>query len=198
MYPKTQFSVFSETGALKQVMLHRPGKELDRLTNENKDELLFDELIWLELAQKEHDSFADILRSTGCEVLYFKDCLAEAVEEKEVRTRFIRETLALEALDRRITECMSEYLIDLPSDKLAAHFIEGYSREEAREVCRTAKSLISRVFNDSEFIIHPIPNLYFQRDPAITVSNGIILSRLGYDTPSFLKVNEQFRETRNL
>ena len=62
------FCVFSETGALKQVMLHRPGNELNRLTINNMSDLLFDDLIWLEQAQREHDEFADILRREGCEV----------------------------------------------------------------------------------------------------------------------------------
>jgi len=62
MYRGESFSIFSETGQLKQVMLHRPGGELDRLTIKNMDDLLFDDLIWLQKAQKEHDCFADILR----------------------------------------------------------------------------------------------------------------------------------------
>ena len=71
MNQKSEFSVFSETGQLKQVMLHRPGREIDRLTIENMDELLFDDLLWLEQAQREHDNFAQILRDNGTEVLYF-------------------------------------------------------------------------------------------------------------------------------
>ena len=74
MYQEKPFCIFSEIGKLKQVMLHRPGIELDRLTTENMGELLFDDLIWLEEAQKEHDQFASILRGEGCEVLYFQNC----------------------------------------------------------------------------------------------------------------------------
>lgn len=181
MYSSETFCVFSEIGALKQVMLHRPGKELDRLTNENRDELLFDELIWLDLAQREHDSFADILRGVGTEVLYFEDCLAEVIEDKQIRTQFVRETLAMEALDRRITDCMTEFFMSVPSKRLAQHFIEGYSREEAKEICDSSLSLIGKVSSGSEFLIHPIPNLYFQRDPAITISNGIILGQMTFE-----------------
>ena len=54
------FSVGSEVGRLRRVMLHRPGLELDRLTIHNKDELLFDDILWLEEAQREHDAFADL------------------------------------------------------------------------------------------------------------------------------------------
>lgn len=181
MYSDETFCVFSEIGELKQVMLHRPGKELDRLTNENRDRLLFDELIWLDLAQREHDSFASILRKNGTEVLYFEDCLADVIEDKQIRTQFVRETLAMEALDRRITDCMTEFFMSVPSKRLAQHFIEGYSREEAKEICDSSLSLIGRVSYGSEFLIHPIPNLYFQRDPAVTVSTGIILCQMTFE-----------------
>lgn len=181
MYSDQTFCVFSEIGELQQVMLHRPGKELDRLTNKNKEDLLFDELIWLDLAQREHDSFAEILRATGTEILYFEDCLATAIENQQVRTEFIRETMALEALDRRITDCMTEFFMSLPAKQLAKHFIEGFNREEAREICTSSLSLIGRVSYVGEFLIHPIPNLYFQRDPAITVGNGIVLGQMTFE-----------------
>lgn len=181
MYPGESFCAFSEIGSLKQVMLHRPGKELNRLTPENRDELLFDELIWLELAQREHDSFAEILRGCGTEVLYFEDCLATVIEDKQIRNEFVRETLALEALDRRITDSMSEFFLSLPAKELAQHFIEGFNREEAKDICDSSLSLIGRVSYGSDFLIHPIPNLYFQRDPAITIGNGVVLGQMTFE-----------------
>lgn len=181
MYSQDTFCVFSEIGLLKHVMLHRPGKELDRLTNKNKDELLFDELIWLDLAQREHDAFAAILRRVGTEVIYFEDSLATVIEDRSIRQEFIRETLALEALDRRITDCMTEFFMSLPAKKLAQHFIEGFNREEAKEICTSSLSLIGKISYGSEFIIHPIPNLYFQRDPAITIGNGIVLGQMTFE-----------------
>jgi len=181
MHSDETFSVFSEIGALKQVMLHRPGKELNRLTPENRDELLFDELIWLDLARREHDAFAGILRDCGTEVLYFEDCLATVIEDKQIRNEFVRETLAMEALDRRITDCMSEYFLSLPAKELAQHFIEGFNREEAKDICDSSLSLIGRVSYGSEFLIHPIPNLYFQRDPAVTVANGVVLCQMTFE-----------------
>jgi len=68
--------VGSEIGKLRRVLLHRPGLELSRLTIDNKDELLFDDILWVEEAQKEHDAFADLLRDNGIEVVYFRNCLA--------------------------------------------------------------------------------------------------------------------------
>ena len=175
------FCVLSETGPLKQVMLHRPGNELNRLTISNMDDLLFDDLIWLEQAQREHDEFADILRREGCEVLYFNECLSKVIEDKEVRASLLESVFMLECLDRHLSEGLFELFMDLPSDKLASHLISGYSKKEASALFKSTLSLISKVENGGDFVIHPIPNLYFQRDPAITVGCGIIIGQMTYD-----------------
>lgn len=181
MYQQKPFCVFSETGPLKQVMLHRPGNELNRLTINNMDELLFDDLIWLEQAQREHDNFADILRREGCEVLYFSDCLAEVIKNSEIRASLLKDVFSYECLDRRVSDGLSSVFMELPAADLASHLIAGYSKEEAASICKTSLSLVSLVENGSEFTIHPIPNLYFQRDPAITVGNGIIIGQMTFE-----------------
>ena len=80
-----KYRVTSEVGNLKQVIVHRPGREMDRLTPSNKDELLFDDVVWTEQAQIEHDAFAAALRNEGAEVLYVEELLAEALENPEAR-----------------------------------------------------------------------------------------------------------------
>ena len=78
--------VNSEVGALRVVILHRPGPELQRLTPRNNDALLFDGLPWVARAQQEHDAFADVLRSRGVEVLLLSDLLVEALASGETST----------------------------------------------------------------------------------------------------------------
>ena len=176
------FSVLSETGKLKQVMLHKPGREIDRLTIDNMDELLFDDLLWLERAREEHDNFADILRKEGTEVLYFNECLADILGMLPVREKLIRAIFRFECLDRRLSEAFITELMNIPSLELADHLIMGYTRSEVRDICNCGRiSLVSCVENGSDFIIHPIPNLYFQRDPAITVANGIIIGQMTFE-----------------
>lgn len=181
MNQKSEFSVFSETGQLKQVMLHRPGREIDRLTIDNMDELLFDDLLWLKQAQREHDNFADILRSNGTEVLYFNRTLAEAIARSEVKEELINDVFRFECLDRRISDEFRPVLMDMAAQALADHLIEGWTKEEVNGVCDRSLSLVASVSNGSDFVIHPIPNLYFQRDPAITVADGIILGQMTFE-----------------
>ena len=85
--------VFSEIGKLKKVMLHRPGKELENLMPDHLERLLFDDIPFLEDAQKEHDAFADALRKEGIEVLYLEKLTAESLTSPEIRNEFIEEYL---------------------------------------------------------------------------------------------------------
>src|SRR3954465_7895161 len=73
------FRVDSEVGQLRQVILHRPGLELKRLTPGNKDRLLFDDVLWVSRAQEEHDRFAPLLRERGAQVHLFGELLQATV-----------------------------------------------------------------------------------------------------------------------
>src|SRR5579859_7956796 len=79
------FQVQSEVGRLRQVIIHRPGLELSRLTPRNVGELLFDDVMWAKRAKEEHDAFAGALRDKGVHVHYFGQLLAETLEVPEGR-----------------------------------------------------------------------------------------------------------------
>src|SRR3954454_22631468 len=87
------YRVDSEVGPLRQVILHRPGLELRRLTPANKDELLFDDVLWVKRARQEHDAFADALADRGVEVLLLHDLLAETLDLPEGRFDVLTYTL---------------------------------------------------------------------------------------------------------
>ena len=86
------FHVDSEVGQLRQVILHRPGLELTRLTPQNVDDLLFDDVMWAQRAREEHDAFAEKLRQKGVKVYLFHDLLAQAIDQPGAR-EFLQEEL---------------------------------------------------------------------------------------------------------
>ena len=86
------FWVGSEVGRLRRVILHRPGMELKRLTPTNRDDLLFDEVLWVRRAEEEHDGFAAALRDRGVEVHYFADLLRETLSEPGARLHVLDST----------------------------------------------------------------------------------------------------------
>ena len=85
--------VNSEIGRLKKVMLHRPGQELENLMPEYLERLLFDDIPYLRIAQEEHNSFADILRQNGVEVVYLSDLVAESIINQDVKEQLIQELI---------------------------------------------------------------------------------------------------------
>jgi arginine deiminase len=87
----TEFGVHSEVGRLRKVMVHRPELSLQRLTPTNHDDLLFDDVLWVERAQYEHDKFDSLMRERGVEVFLLQQLLSEALEaSEECRRRLVR------------------------------------------------------------------------------------------------------------
>src|SRR6478752_649460 len=81
----TTFGVHSEVGKLRKVMIHRPDLELKRLTPENHDELLFDDVLWVRRARQQHDAFADLMRDRGIDVVYLEELLAETLQATDAK-----------------------------------------------------------------------------------------------------------------
>ena len=106
--------ITSEIGRLKTVLLHRPGEELEHLTPEHLQRLLFDDIPYLKVAQEEHDRFAELLRSRGVEVLYLDELAAEALADEAVRRQFVVEMLVASKQDnQRASRTLAEYLLSM-------------------------------------------------------------------------------------
>ena len=116
----------SEIGRLKRVLLHRPGGELENLMPEYLERLLFDDIPYLKEAQREHDAFADCLRSAGVEVVYLADLTAQSLTDRTVRQEFITQFLDEAGLrDQRTRDALEEYLSDLPDRQLVEACMAG-------------------------------------------------------------------------
>src|SRR5690242_18682572 len=87
------FHVDSEVGKLRQVILHRPGLELTRLTPDNVHGLLFDDILWGKRAREEHDAFAQVLRDRGVKVHYFGELMTEVLDIPQARSWIIDRVL---------------------------------------------------------------------------------------------------------
>ena len=165
-------SVRSEVGALRGVLLHRPGLELRRITPSNKDALLFDELLWVEEAQREHDAFASLLTEEGVEVAYLEDLLAEVVADADqaqdlVRRHVTGETCGPEAVDR-----VQGFLLELAPRDLVEHLIGGVSIEEVGP----GTGLVAASSPPGAMFLDPLPNTVFMRDSSAWIGEGVVLS----------------------
>lgn len=173
-------AVGSEVGALKRVMLHRPGREIARLTPDNRSDLLFDDILWPENAQMEHDAFATLLEQNGAEVVYFVDCLAYILKNKDVRASLLDEAVALESLDAVIASVLKASLMEAEASSLAEILTAGMTKGEFHAQQWANKSLVFSSLCDQQFLIHPLPNLYFQRDPCFFVNSSALLSVMNF------------------
>ncbi len=111
--------VHSEVGRLRRVLLHRPGLELKRLTPSNRDDLLFDDVLWVKRARQEHDVFADTLADRGVEVLYLHELLEETLEGRLAHETLIERMLESTPLGPRLTGEVRSWLAGLAPRDLA-------------------------------------------------------------------------------
>lgn len=172
--------VKSEIGELKKVLLHRPGKELEHLVPQELERLLFDDIPYLSLARNEHDTFAEILRGRGAEVVYLEDLMAETLRAVPgLKEEFIRNFLA-EAGPVALThrEELAEVLSSIEDEEeLVLRTMSGITADELRG--RLSEGPLVRLAKGRrQFVLDPIPNLYFTRDPFACIGSGVSVHRM--------------------
>ena len=170
--------VKSEIGKLKKVMLHRPGQELEHLVPEDLERLLFDDIPYLKTAKIEHDMFAEIMQGQGVEVVYLEDLTAEVLKNPEKKEQFVREFIAEGgASATKVREQLYEYLMNIADEKeLVLKTMSGIRASELN--VKMSCPLVSLVKKESQFLLDPIPNLYFTRDPFACIGNGVSLNNM--------------------
>ncbi len=177
---KTGLHNTSEIGRLRKVMLHRPGRELENLMPEYLERLLFDDIPYLKAAQAEHDAFAQCLRENGAEVVYLRDLVEETIAEPGIRRELTEQFLDEAGLENhRIRDILQEYFSDMSDGGLVDAMMAGVRKSDVRgfETGKLADYLSFRS-DEYPFLIDPMPNLYFTRDPFATIGTGVSLHRM--------------------
>ncbi len=169
--------VTSEIGKLKTVLLKRPGKELENLIPEYLPQLLFDDIPYLNVIQKEHDFFAQTLRDEGAEVLYLEDLTNEALHSEELRTEFVERILAeSKANVNGSYNILKEYLLSFENKEMIEKIMSGVRKNEIETKKKT--HLYELMEDHYPFYMDPMPNLYFTRDPAASIGNGLSINKM--------------------
>ena len=171
--------VRSETGTLEQVLLHRPGAELEQLVPGELERLLFDDIPYLQAAQQEHDAFAEMLRHNGTQVLYLEELMTQTLAaDPQVRRRFVRQFIEEGGrIARHFQPALYEYLTALGDDELVRRTMTGVSMEEFLPEGQRG-ALVSLTRGSHLFVLDPIPNLYFTRDPFACIGEGVSLNAM--------------------
>lgn len=170
-------NVYSEIGKLKTVLLHRPGKELENLTPAMLERLLFDDIPYLKVAAEEHDAFAETLHNNGIKTLYLEDLAAEALINEEVRKSFINEFLKeCNVHSKQIRNTLLEFFKELTNKELVLKLMSGVRVRELKKY--RSGGLQELVYSHYPFVLDPLPNLYFTRDPFATIGNGVTINAM--------------------
>jgi arginine deiminase len=166
--------VHSEAGVLHTVLVHRPGLELERLTPRNKDDLLFDDVIWVKRARQEHDAFVDALVERDVEVLEVRHLLAETLEQSTARTAVLHRTGVAAGLGPQLGPALEEWLAGLSSAELAERLIGGITYDELPFASTSLSALARR----GDFALAPLPNHLFTRDTSAWVYGGVCVNHM--------------------
>jgi arginine deiminase len=158
--------VTSEIGQLQTVLVHTPGAELGAVTPGNREDYLYDDIIDLEIAQREHRQFVSVLRRFAT-VYQVRELLAEILSQPEAREFLITKTM-----DVLSSDALSQRLGILPPAQIVDMLIEG-TREETGP--------IARALNEEGFAFPPLPNLFFPRDIGMVIGRRAVVGAMRYD-----------------
>ena len=170
----TTYGVHSEVGVLHRVLVHRPGLELERLTPRNKDDLLFDDVIWVKRARQEHDAFVDALAERNVEVLEVRHLLAETLAGRDARDEVLTGTIAAAGLGPQLGPDLREWLLGMPASELAERLIGGIAYDELPFAATSLSALARR----GDFALAPLPNHLFTRDTSAWVYGGVCVNHM--------------------
>ncbi|GAA1409904.1 arginine deiminase [Catellatospora coxensis] len=203
-----EFGVHSEVGTLRKVMVHRPDLSLRRLTPSNHDDLLFDDVLWVERAQYEHDQFVARMRERGVEVFHLQELLGQALAASEpARQRMIELSASEYTVGLSLVDAVRQALEALPPQELARHLIGGLTVAEAQlDLGRyRATSLpAAAAQDDSAFVLPPLPNTLFTRDSSCWIYGGVSVNPMywparrpeAYNVAAIYRAHPMFAEAR--
>jgi arginine deiminase len=153
-----KLNVASEIGKLRSVLVHLPGREIDRMVPTMMGELLFDDILYGNRAREEHRRFQQVLSYVADEVLEVQDLLEEVLQNPQHRESIVNDLAAAFGWNPEL----ADRLHGLPADQLTETLVAGLERAEPAEG------------PPSPYVIPPIPNWFFQRDPLIVVGEKVV------------------------
>ncbi|GAA0117115.1 arginine deiminase [Clostridium senegalense] len=162
--------VYSEIGKLKTVLLHKPGREIENLTPRYLEKLLFDDIPYLKIAREEHDKFAEVFKMNGIEVLYLENLVTDSIKDSNIKEQFVEDILLKSNLiDNKIKGELKKYLLSMLPKEMIDVIMAGVRKEDI---------LLKESKSEYPFLLEPMPNLYFTRDPFACIGSGISLNSM--------------------
>ncbi|HVR41494.1 MAG TPA: arginine deiminase family protein [Thermoanaerobaculia bacterium] len=156
-----RLNVTSEIGKLKSVLVHLPGREIDLMVPPMMAQLLFDDILYGQVAREEHRRFQQLIRYIADDVYDVQDLMEEMFDDADIRRRVVRDLARKLGLGRKLVGS----LLELRPGALAEVLIAGIARD-------TASGALP------QFDLPPIPNFFFMRDPQVVIGDGVVISSM--------------------
>jgi arginine deiminase len=170
--------VDSEVGRLKQVILHRPDLELKRLTPSNKDEFLFDDVLWVKRAKQEHDAFAESLRDLDVDVYLLEQLLRETVAIPEAKKYILDNSLLETVYGPMAIDALYNMFASLDDETLVEHLVGGITKRELLEHVEEPPSVVLSTLDLDDLLLAPLPNHMFTRDTSAWIYDGVSINAM--------------------
>lgn len=174
-----EYGVHSEVGQLRKVMVCAPGRAHQRLTPSNCDDLLFDDVLWVENAKRDHFDFTQKMRDRGVEVLEMHNLLTAVAAIPEGRKWILDNQVIANQVGAELLDEVRSYLDGLPDRELAEVLIGGLSTEEFPQTLGGSMlQLIRDAAGVAEYLLPPLPNTLYTRDTTCWIYGGVTLNPL--------------------
>ncbi|MBC1588195.1 arginine deiminase [Listeria welshimeri] len=169
-------NITSEIGKLQTVLVKRPGSELENITPEYLESLLFDDIPYLKMMQKEHDFFVKRMQDSNIEVLYLEKLAAEALRKAGNKETFLSKMINESNQMDESALYVRDYLMSFNEEEMIRKLMAGLKKSEIPE--RKKKHLNEMMSEQYPFFLDPLPNLYFTRDPAAVIGSGVTINKM--------------------
>lgn len=177
MQQTEKLGVYSEVGKLKRVMVCAPGLAHTRLTPDNCDDLLFDDVMWVSQAKRDHFDFVTKMRERGVEVLEMHNLLSETLSNPEALKWVLDRKITPNLVNTTIISELRAWLESLSSRQQAEFLIGGVSVNDLPpEVGGDVRSLVRAAQGSVGFALPPLPNTQFTRDTTCWIYGGVTLN----------------------
>jgi arginine deiminase len=173
------FGVHSEVGQLRKVLVCAPGRAHQRLTPSNCDALLFDDVLWVDVAKRDHFDFINKMRDRGIDVAEMHNLLAETVAVPEAKKWILDHQVVPNQIGLGLVDEVRSYLEGLSDRDLAETLIGGLSTAEFPEkIGGETLALIRDAAGVNEYLLPPLPNTIYTRDTSCWIYGGVTLNPL--------------------
>lgn len=178
--PSVTYGVHSEVGVLRKVMVCAPGLAHTRLTPTNCDDLLFDDVLWVQNAKRDHFDFMTKMRDRGIEVVEMHNLLAETVAIPEARSWLLDRKVTPNNVGLGLIAETRAFLESLEPRKLAEFLIGGVSVVDVPDEFATSDylDLVRESHGVTEYLLPPLPNTLYTRDTTCWIYGGVTLNPL--------------------